>query len=64
MALPDNVQICVRRVEGAPVVAVRLWLCAGGRRELIPGQALITGRMLTEGTAGRDWRRIADDAES
>ncbi len=64
MALSDNVQICVRRVEGAPVVAVRLWICAGGRRELIPGQALITGRMLTEGTAGRDWRRIADDAEN
>jgi len=64
MALSDNVQICVRRVEGAPVVAVRLWVCAGGRRELIPGQALITGRMLTDGTTGRDWRRIADEAES
>jgi len=64
MALSDNVQLSVRRVEGAPVVAVRLWICAGGRRELIPGQALITGRMLTEGTAGRDWRRIADEAES
>ncbi|HEX3528482.1 MAG TPA: pitrilysin family protein [Thermoanaerobaculia bacterium] len=64
MALSDNVQLCVRRVEGAPVVAVRLWICAGGRRELIPGQALVTGRMLTEGTAGRDWRRIADDAEN
>lgn len=64
MALSDNVQLCVRRVEGAPVVAVRLWVCAGGRRELIPGQALVTGRMLTEGTAGRDWRRIADDAEN
>ena len=64
MGLSDNVQVQVRRVEGAPVVAVRLWVCAGGRRELIPGQALVTGRMLTEGTAGRDWRRIADEAES
>jgi zinc protease len=64
MTLSDNVQLSVRRVEGAPVVAVRLWICAGGRRELIPGQALVTGRMLTEGTAGRDWRRIADDAEN
>jgi zinc protease len=54
----------VRRVEGAPVVAVRLWVCAGARREEIPGQALITGRMLTEGTRGRDWRRIADEAEN
>jgi zinc protease len=64
MALSENVQIRVRRVDGAPVVAVRLWICAGGRRELIPGQALVTGRMLTEGTAARDWRRIADEAES
>jgi zinc protease len=62
--LSENIEVRVRRVEGAPVVAVRVWVCAGGRRELIPGQALVTGRMLTEGTHGRDWRRIADDAES
>ncbi|HEX9945675.1 MAG TPA: pitrilysin family protein [Thermoanaerobaculia bacterium] len=53
----------VRRVEGAPVVAVRLWLRAGARQEPIPGQALLTGRMLTEGTRRRDWRRIAEEAE-
>jgi zinc protease len=62
--MSDRVQLRIRRVEGAPVVAVRLWICAGARRELIPGQALLTGRMLTEGTRNRDWRRIADDAES
>jgi zinc protease len=56
--------IRVRRVEGAPVVAVRLWLRAGTRVEPVPGQALITGRMLTEGTRTRDWHRIADEAES
>jgi zinc protease len=53
----------VRRVEGAPVVAVRLSLQAGARQEPIPGQALVTGRMLTEGTRRRDWRRIAEEAE-
>ncbi|HLX07898.1 MAG TPA: pitrilysin family protein [Thermoanaerobaculia bacterium] len=53
----------VRRVEGAPVVAVRLWLDAGTRAEAIPGQGLLTGRMLEEGTRRRDWRRIAADAE-
>ena len=53
----------VRRVEGAPVVAVRLWLDAGTRVETIPGQGLLTGRMLEEGTSRRDWRRIAIDAE-
>jgi zinc protease len=53
----------VRRVEGAPVVAVRVWVRAGARVETLPGQALLTGRMLSEGTRTRDWRRIADDAE-
>jgi len=53
----------VRRVEGAPVVAVRLWLDAGTRVETYPGQGLLTGRMLEEGTWRRDWRRIAADAE-
>ena len=56
-------RVRVRRVEGAPVVAIRLWLQAGGRQEPIPGQALVTGRMLTEGTRRRDWRRIAEEAE-
>jgi zinc protease len=54
----------VRRVEGAPVVAVRLQFQAGGRQEPLPGQALLAGRMLTEGTRTRDWRRIAEQAES
>jgi zinc protease len=54
----------VRRVEGSPLVAVRLWVNAGSRVEATPGQALLTGRMLEEGTGRRDWRRIADDAES
>jgi zinc protease len=62
--MTSQAEIRVRRVEGAPVVAVRLWICAGARREPIPGQALLTGRMLTEGTRERDWRRIADEAES
>jgi zinc protease len=57
-------EVRVRRVEGAPVVAVRLSLRAGVREEPIPGQALLTGRMLTEGTRRRDWRRIAEEAES
>jgi zinc protease len=56
-------RVRVRRVEGAPVVAIRLWLQAGARHEPIPGQALLTGRMLTEGTYRRDWRRIAEEAE-
>jgi zinc protease len=54
----------VRRICGAPLVSVRVVLPGGGRREEFPGQALVTGRMLSEGTARRDWRAIADAAES
>jgi zinc protease len=53
----------VRRVEGAPVVAFRLWVRAGARVEEIPGQALVTGRLLSEGTVHRTFRQIAEDAE-
>jgi zinc protease len=62
--MPERLIMKVRRVEGAPVVAIRLWLRGGARAEAIPGQALVTGRMLTEGTRSRDWKRIADEAES
>ena len=53
----------LRRTEGAPVVAVRLLLAGGARCESIPGQALLTGRLLTEGTRRRSWEEIAADAE-
>lgn len=62
--MPERLTLKVRRVEGAPVVAIRLWVRGGGRAEAIPGQALVTGRMLTEGTRTRDWKRIADESES
>jgi zinc protease len=51
-------------VAGAPVVAVRVWLAGGARREALPGQAVVAGRLLGEGTRRRDWRRIADEAEA
>ncbi len=54
----------VRRVLGAPVAAVRAWVRAGARVEESPGQAILTGRMLTEGTRRRDWRRIAEEADA
>lgn len=62
--MPERLITRVRRVEGAPVVAVRLWVPGGARAESVPGQAVVTGRMLTEGTRRRDWKKIADDAES
>jgi zinc protease len=59
----DGLAVRVRRVEGAPVVAVRVGVRAGARVEPVPGQSLLTGRMLSEGTRTRDWLRIADEAE-
>lgn len=65
-AVPATPALTVRtrRVPGAPVVAVRLWLTGGARQEEIPGQSLVTGRTLSEGTLKRDWRQIADEAEA
>ncbi|MEO8503495.1 MAG: pitrilysin family protein [Acidobacteriota bacterium] len=65
-SLPTSPGLTVRtrRVIGAPVVALRAWLRGGARAEDKPGQALLTGRMLGEGTARRDFQRIAVDAES
>ena len=61
---PQRWALRVRRVEGAPVVAVRLWLRGGARLEQHPGLTLITGRGLLEGSRRRDWRQIADAAEA
>lgn len=54
----------VKRVGHMPIIAVRLWLRGGARQESIPGQALITGRLLAEGSRHRDWRQIAEEAEN
>ncbi|MEM7048969.1 MAG: pitrilysin family protein [Acidobacteriota bacterium] len=54
----------VRRVTGAPVVAVRVWVAGGARREGPPGAALIAGRLLSEGTAERSWSEIAAAIEA
>lgn len=54
----------VRRVEGAPVVAVRAWIRGGARAEEIPGQCYLTGRLLVEGTRRRDWRALAEQTEA
>jgi zinc protease len=64
VAASPRLDLRVRRVEGTPVAAVRVWLAGGTRAEEIPGQSLLTGRMLTEGSRQRDWRRIAEEAEA
>lgn len=54
----------VRRVPGLPLVSVRAMLAGGARRERVPGQAYLTGRMLSEGTRRRSWDRLALDTEA
>ena len=54
----------IRRVDGSPIVAIRILLPGGARFETVPGQALVTGRMLAEGTARRDYAKISADAEA
>lgn len=58
-----GLRVRVEHVDGPPLVACRLWLRAGSLRELVPGQSLVAGRMLTEGTQHRTWQQIAVDAE-
>lgn len=53
----------VRRIAGVPIVAARAWLRGGARVEEIPGQALISGRLLAEGSRTRSWDEIATAAE-
>ncbi len=62
-ATGQTLALRVRRVEGAPVVAARAWLRGGARVETIPGQALVSGRMLSEGSRQRSFQRIALEAE-
>ncbi len=58
-----RLKVRARAVAGAPVAALRVWLRAGERHARIPGQALLAGQMLEEGSEARGWRRVARDAE-
>ncbi|MEM9596538.1 MAG: pitrilysin family protein [Acidobacteriota bacterium] len=58
---PGNV--VVRHVPGMPLMSARVWLRGGSRLEPTPGQSMITGRLLAEGTRRRDWSRLAADIE-
>jgi len=60
----ERARVRVRRIEGAPVVAVRVALAGGARVEPAPSVALLTGRMLAEGSVRRDYRELALAAES
>ena len=54
----------VRRMAGSGVVAIQALLPGGARRESIPGQAYMSGRMLAEGTRRRSFRQLAEEMEA
>jgi len=53
----------IRRMPGAPLVAIRVALVGGARSEPSPGVALVAGRGLAEGSRRRDYRALAEAAE-
>ena len=53
----------LRQLSDSQAIAIQVRLPGGARAEEIPGQASTTGRMLAEGTARRDWQKIAEQAE-
>lgn len=52
-----------RSLSDSRAFAIQVRLPGGSRTEEVPGQASTTGRMLAEGTARRDWQKIAEQAE-
>jgi len=57
-------EIRCARAGASASVAIRVWLRGGLSSEGRPGLALLTGRMLAEGTRSRSWDRIAAEAEA
>lgn len=59
-----GLRLRVQRVAAVPVVAIRISLPGGARREALPGCSLVTGRLLSEGTAQRDHQQLAERVEA
>ena len=64
VATPTGLRLRVHRAAAVPVAAVRVSLPGGARFEAVPGCALVTGRLLSEGTRRRDHAELADRVES
>ena len=60
---PVTERLRVRRIPGSGTFALRVWFPCGALDEATPGVACLTGRALAEGTARRDWLRVAVELE-
>ena len=58
--LPNGARLHTLAHDAQPVLRLQVVLPAGKRQEPLPGLAQLTARMLTEGTATRSAREIAD----
>lgn len=59
-SLPNGARLHVLAHDAQPVLRLQVVLPAGKHQEPLPGLAQLTARMLTEGTAARSAREIAD----
>jgi len=56
-------QVRTKRIEGPEVAAIRMLVLGGARTEKRPGECVLTGAMLDEGTESSDWREFAERVE-
>lgn len=59
-----RLQVRLRHRADLPVVALRVLVRGGARTERVPGESLLVGRLLSEGSGARDHRRVAREAEA
>jgi zinc protease len=59
--LPNGARLHQLANDAQPVVRLQVVLPAGKRQEAVPGLAQLAARLLTEGTATRSARQIADE---
>ncbi|RZL11982.1 MAG: insulinase family protein, partial [Hymenobacter sp.] len=58
--LPNGARLHLLANDAQPVLRLQVVLPAGKRQEPLPGLSQLTARMLTEGTATRTARQVAD----
>ncbi|MGI4819695.1 MAG: M16 family metallopeptidase [Janthinobacterium lividum] len=59
--LPNGARLHLLANDAQPVVRLQVVVAAGKRQEPVPGLAQLAARLLTEGTATRSARQIADE---
>ena len=61
--LDNGLRVITERVPGSGVISLELFVDADSTREVVPGAAFLTGRLLEEGTSKRSAEEIAEAIE-